>query len=145
MSQEGVELGPVDYALVEFPGNRFNGEIAPNILDLVSRGLVRILDLAFIKRDADGSISGLEVTEMDAEEIGSLLIFAEDAAGLLTEEDIAAAGEALEPNTSALFVVWENTWMAPLAAAIRASGGVLASHGRIPAQDIYEVLEAQEG
>lgn len=145
MSTEHAELGPVDYALFEFPGNRFNGEIAPAILDLVSRGLIQILDLAFIKRDADGSITGLEITEMDADEIGSLHIFAEDTAGLLTEDDIVAAGEALEPNTSALFIVWENTWVAPLSAAIRASGGVLASSGRIPAQDIYEALEAREG
>ena len=144
MAQEFDELGPVDYALFEFPGNRFNGEIAPAILDLVSRGLVRILDLAFIKKDEDGAITGLEVIDMDEEEIGSLTIFAADSAGLLAQEDLEQAGEVLEPNSSALFIIWENTWAAPLATAIRQSGGTLASTGRIPVQHLAEALEAAE-
>ena len=144
MAQEFDELGPIDYALFEFPGNRFNGEIAPAILDLVSRGLVRILDLAFIKKDEDGAITGLEVIDMDEDEIGSLTIFAADSAGLLAQEDLEQAGEVLEPNSSALFIIWENTWAAPLANAIRESGGTLASTGRIPLQHIAEALEAAE-
>ncbi len=144
MDEERRELGFIDYALIEFPENRFNGEISPAILDLVSRGVISILDLVFIKKDQDGSITGLEITDMDEDEIGGLRVFAEDASGLLSEDDVVAAAEVLEPNTAAMFVVWENKWAIPLAGSIRRAGGVVASSGRIPLEHLAEVLDEPE-
>ncbi len=138
------EFGPIDYAIFEFPGNRFNGEIAPNIVDLTDRGIIRILDLVFVKRNEDGLVEALEVTEMDHGEIGSISLYEGDLSDLLSHEDIAAAGEVIKPGSSALFAVWENTWAAPLATAILESGGQLADTGRVPAQDVLEALEALE-
>ncbi|NNJ46371.1 MAG: DUF1269 domain-containing protein [Acidimicrobiia bacterium] len=134
-------MGPIDFAIFEFPGSRFNGAIAPNILDLVERGLITILDLVFVKKDTDGAIDAMELTDMDADEIGSISIFSGDLNELLSHDDIDAAGEILEPGSSAMFVVWENTWAAPLATAIYESGGVLASTGRIPALDLLAAIE----
>lgn len=136
------ELGPIDYAIFEFPGNRFNGEIAPNIVDLTDRGIIRILDLVFVKKSEDGSVEALEVTEMDQDEIGSISLYSGDLTELLSHEDIRAVGDVIEPGTSALFAVWENTWAAPLATAILESGGKLADTGRIPVQSVLEAIEA---
>jgi len=142
MDDEVGELGPIDFAIFEFPGSRFNGAVAPNILELVERGLITILDLVFIQKADDGTVVGVELTDMDADEAGGLTVFAGHLNDVLAEEDIEAAGDVLEPGSSALVAVWENTWAAPLATAIYESGGVLASSGRIPAQDLLSALEA---
>ncbi len=136
------ELGPIDYAVFEFPGSRFNGAIAPNIIDLVERGLITILDLVFLKKEKDGRVEVLEISDMDQDEIGSLSLFSGDLNDLLSDEDIKAAHDVIAPGSSALFVVWENTWAAPLATAILRSGGELVSTGRIPAQDVLDTLNA---
>lgn len=134
------ELGPVDYAVFEFPGSRFNGAIAPHITDLVKRGLITILDLVFIKKENDGKVEVLEISDMDQDEIGSLSLFSGDLSDLLSEEDVKAAYDVVAPGSSALFVVWENTWAAPLSTAILQSGGELVSTGRIPVQDLLDTL-----
>ncbi len=142
MERDIREFGPIDYAIFEFPGSRFNGAIAPNIVDLVDRGLIRILDLVFVKKDEGGSLEILELSDMDSDEIGGITLFEGDLTDLLSQEDVEAAGEVIEPGSSALFAVWENTWAAPLATAILESGGQLATTGRIPVQDVLAALEA---
>jgi hypothetical protein len=142
MDTDDIEMGPIDYVLVEWPGKQPDGQIAPHLVDLVDRGLIRILDLAFLTKAADGTIEALELTDMgDAAE---LTIFEGAATGLLDEEDHAEAGAALEPGTSAALLVYENTWAAPFATAVRRSGGQLVASGRIPIEDVLAALDAVE-
>ncbi len=137
------EMGPIDYLLVEWPGRQPNGEVAPHLIELVDRGLIRILDLAFIAKGEDGSISGLEIADLGGE-VTELAVFEGASSGLLSDDDVAEAGAALEPGTSAALLVFENTWAAPFARAVRASGGQLVASGRIPVQAVLAALEADE-
>jgi hypothetical protein len=141
---EGVEeLGPIDYVVVEWPGRQPTGEAAPILVDLVERGIVRVLDLAFIAKAEDGSVAGLEIKDL-AEQVEELKLFEGASSGLLSEEDTAEAAEALEPGTSAALLVYENRWAAPFASAVRRSGGQLVASGRIPVQAVIAALEAAE-
>lgn len=137
------EMGPIDYLLVEWPGRQPNGEVAPHLVDLVDRGLIRILDLAFIAKGEDGSVAGLEITDVGGE-VAELAVFEGAASGLLSDDDISEAGAALEPGTSAALLVFENTWAGPFAAAVRRSGGQLVANGRIPVQAVLAALDAAE-
>jgi Family of unknown function (DUF6325) len=137
------EMGPIDYILVEWPGRQPNGEVAPHLVDLVDRGLIRILDLAFIAKAEDGSIAGIEIADVGSE-VTELAIFQGASSGMLSDEDIAEAGGALEPGTSAALLVFENTWAAPFASAVRRSGGQLVASGRIPVQAVLAALDAAE-
>src|SRR5215213_9480375 len=104
------ELGPVDWIVVEFPGSKFNGQIAPALLDLVERDLVRVLDLLVLKKDADGSLEAFELSDLDEGEIGELRTYESELAMLLSEEDVISVAAAIEPGSSAAVLVWENTW-----------------------------------
>jgi len=137
------ELGPIDYIVVEFPGNRMNGEMFPLLLDLVDRGLVRILDLMFIRKDLDGSVTGLALTDLDGDGELDLAVFEGAASGLIGEDDIADAGAVIEPGSSAGILVYENVWAAPFAVAVRRSGGQLVASGRIPVQALLAALEEE--
>lgn len=137
------ELGPIDYILVEWPGRQPNGEVAPHLVDLVDRGLIRILDLTFIAKDEDGTVRGLELAEV-GDQVAELSVFEGASSGLLSDEDVDEAGGALEPGTSAALLVFENTWAAPFAAAVRRSGGQLVASGRIPIQAVLAALDAAE-
>jgi Family of unknown function (DUF6325) len=142
---DGVEdMGPIDYIVVEWPGKQPTGEAAPILLDLVDRGLIRILDIAFITKDEDGSVSGLEISDL-GDEVAELKVFEGASSGLISDDDTAEAGKALEPGTAAAILVYENSWAAPFAAAVRRSGGQLVASGRIPLQGILAVLDADEG
>jgi hypothetical protein len=144
MSNENVsEMGPIDYLLVEWPGRQPNGEVAPHLVSLVDRGLIRIIDLAFIAKEEDGTVSALELADLGGE-VAELAIFEGAPSGLLSDEDIGEAGRALEPGTSAALLVFENTWAGPFAAAVRRSGGQLVASGRIPVQDLLAALDAAE-
>jgi hypothetical protein len=138
------ELGPVDWIVVEFPGSKFNGEIAPALLDLVERDLVRVLDLLVLKKDADGSLEAFELSDLDQGEIGGLRTYESGLAMLLSEEDVTSLAAAIEPGSSAAVLVWENTWAAPFASAVRRSGGQLVASGRIPIQAMLAAIEADE-
>jgi hypothetical protein len=138
------ELGPVDWIVVEFPGSRFNGQIAPALLDLVERDLVRVLDLLVLKKDADGSLEGFELSDLDEGEIGGFREYESELAMLLSEEDVTSLAAAIEPGSSAAVLVWENTWAAPFASAVRRSGGQLVASGRIPIQALLAAIEADE-
>ncbi len=114
MDDDNVELGPVDWIVVEFPGSRFNGEMAPALRDLVERDLVRVLDLLVLKKDADGTLEAFELSDLDPAEIGELRTYEAELATLLSEEDVTAIAEAIEPGNSAAVLVWENSWAAPV-------------------------------
>ena len=138
------ELGPVDWIVVEFPGSRFNGQIAPALLDLVERDLIRVLDLLVLKKDDDGSLEAFELSDLDQGEVGDLRTYEAELAMLLSEEDVTSLGAAIEPGSSAAVLVWENTWAAPFASAVRRSGGQLVASGRIPIQALLAAVEADE-
>ena len=143
MTSEIEEMGPVDYILVEWKGRLPNGEAAPHLIDLVDRGLIRILDLAFIVKAADGSVSGVEIADIGGDVV-EMSVFEGVSSGLISDEDIEEAGEALEPDTAAALLVYENAWAAPFATAVRRSGGELVASGRIPVQAILGALDAAE-
>jgi hypothetical protein len=135
-----IELGPIDYIVVEWPGRQPTGEAAPHLIDLVERGLIRILDLAFIAKAEDGSVARMEVADL-GDEYG---VFVGASSGLLSDEDTDEAAAALEPGTSAALLVYENVWAAPFASAVRRSGGQLVASGRIPTQALIAALDAAE-
>ncbi|MEU1459685.1 DUF6325 family protein [Streptomyces sp. NPDC005706] len=136
------EMGPVDYLVIEFPGNRMTGEAFPLLVDLAERGIVRIIDLAFIRKETDGSVVALELRDL-GDEI-DLTVFEGASAGVLDQGDIDEAGNALEPGNSAAVLVYENLWAAPLARALRRSGAQLVASGRIPVQALLASLDATE-
>jgi hypothetical protein len=123
---------------VEFPGNQFTGEIIPALKELIDQGTIRILDLVFVAKDADGDVLAFEFDQRD--ELAAYTELDGEAGGILSEKDIAHAAEALEPNSSAALLLWEDIWATDFADAIRASGGVLLEGGRIPHDVISTVL-----
>ncbi|MFZ0530539.1 MAG: DUF6325 family protein [Propionicimonas sp.] len=136
------ELGPVDWLVVEFPGSRFKGEIAPALDDLVERGIIRVLDLLLLRKDADGEVEAFELSDLEEEEIGGLRSYETELAMLLSAEDVESLAASVEPGSSAAVLIWENTWAVPFATAVRRAGGQLVSNGRIPVQAILAAIEA---
>ena len=137
------EMGPIDYLLVEWPGRQPNGEVAPHLVDLVDRGLIRILDLLFVAKDEEGSVTALNIADVGGD-VAELSVFEGASSGLLGDEDVEQAGGVLEPGTSAALLVFENSWAAPFVGAVRRSGGELVASGRIPAEDVLAALDAAE-
>ena len=137
------EMGPIDYILVEWTGKQPTGEAIPHLIDLVDRGVIRILDLAFIAKGEDGSVAGLELADL-GDAVAEYAVFEGASSGLLGDEDIEEAGSALEPGTSAALLIYENTWAAPFASAVRRGGGQLVAGGRIPVQTRLDALDAAE-
>ena len=136
--------GPVDFLLLEFPADSMDGAAAAALLDLVDRGVVRIYDLAVIRKDADGTFSGVDISGLGQNELGGFVMFAGARSGMLSDDDIAEAGEVMKPGTAAALLVYENTWAIPfVAAALNANAQVVAS-ARIPATVVMEVLEDLE-
>lgn len=133
-------IAPVEYLIIGFPGNQFNGEIVPALTDLVQSGSVKILDLIFITKDEEGNVTAFEYDELD--DLLPLGAVTEESMGLLNDEDVEMAAETLEPNSSAAFLVWEDLWAARFAVAVRDSGGVFIAGERIP-HDIVEAAVAQ--
>ncbi|WP_306970680.1 DUF6325 family protein [Streptomyces afghaniensis] len=137
-------VGPIDYLVVEFPGNRMTGEGLPLLVDLVDRGLIRILDLTFIRKDADGSVTGLEIGDLTGDGELDLAVFEGASSGLLGQDDLEEAAAALEPGNSAGVLIYENLWAAPFAAALRRGGAELVASGRIPVPAVLDALDAIE-
>ncbi|MGW7262185.1 DUF6325 family protein [Streptomyces sp. NPDC054842] len=137
-------MGPIDYLVVEFPGNRMTGEGFPLLVDLVDRGLIRILDLMFVRKDADGSVTGMEIADLTGDGELDLAVFEGASSGLLGQDDIEEAATALEPGSSAGILIYENRWAAPFAAALRRGGGRMVASGRIPMPDLAAALDAIE-
>jgi Family of unknown function (DUF6325) len=137
------EMGPIDYVLVEWPGRQPTGEAVPHLIDLVDRGLIRILDLAFITKGEDGSVAWLEIADL-GDAVAEYAVFEGASSGLLSDDDVNEAAGVLEPGTSAALLVYENCWAGPFASAVRRSGGQLVASGRIPVQAILAALDAAE-
>ena len=136
------ELGPVDWIVVEFPGSKFNGKIAPALADLVERGLIRVLDLLILKKDDDGTLEAFEIGDLDHTELGELRAYERQLAMLLSEDDVLNVANAIEPGSSAAVLIWENLWAAPFGSAVRESGGQLVASGRIPIQALLAAVES---
>ena len=145
MTEENLdELGPVDYLIVEFPKDtaHFTGEMARELVALVDRGTIRIIDLLVLVKNEDGSIDGMELE--DLEELGELRRLEAELAELLAEEDVVNLAAAMDPGSTAGVIVYENVWAAPFASAARHAGGQLIANGRIPMQAIIAAIEADE-
>ncbi|MFJ3201428.1 DUF6325 family protein [Streptomyces sp. NPDC086989] len=136
------DMGPVDYVVIEFPGNRMTGRGLPLLVDLVDRGIIRIFDLIFVRKDLDGTVTAVELQDFGSEV--DLSVFEGASSGLLDQSDIDEAGVALEPGNSAGIIVYENTWAAPFARELRRGGAQLVAAGRIPVQALLASLDAME-
>ena len=135
-----MSIGPVEYLILGFPGNNFTGQIVPELAKLIDSGLVRIIDLTFITKDAAGHV---DVVEYDAvEELAAFAGLDAEVGGILTDEDVAYAAQALEPNSSAALLIWEDTWATPFAVAVRNANGVILEGARIPREIIEEAIGA---
>ncbi len=143
MEESLEEMGPIDYVLVEWRGKQPTGEAVPHLIDLVDRGLIRIIDLAFIAKGEDGSVVGVDIAEVGGE-VTEFAVFEGASSGLLGDDDIERAAGVLEPGTSAALLVYENAWAAPFASAVRRGGGELVASGRIPVEDFLAALDAAE-
>jgi hypothetical protein len=143
MTEAIDQLGPVDWIVVEFPGADFGqGQVAPYLKDLTDRGLIRVLDLLFLRKDAEGMLEAAEISDLDESELGEFRTAEADLAMVLSEQDVQDLGATIEPGTSAAVLVWENLWAAPFGASVRRSGGQLIASGRIPTQAVLAALEA---
>jgi uncharacterized membrane protein len=139
------DLAPVEYIVIDFPGNRFDGSIVPALVDLVDKRTVRILDLVFVKKDDDGSVDCYEFDQLD--ELGDFGALDGDAGDVLSDDDVLALADDIPPGSSALFIVWEDLWAADLGRAVRNAGGEVLIGGRVPHQvvtDIISNIETQE-
>ena len=136
------EMGPVDYIVIEWPRSQPNGEAMPMLLDLVDRGIIRVLDVALMAKDEDGTVGALDFGDLGAESGFGELLGA--TSGLLGQDDLEEAARALEPGSAAAVLVFENRWAAPFAYAVRKSGGQLVASGRIPVQAMLASLDALE-
>jgi Family of unknown function (DUF6325) len=143
-SAELRQMGPVDYIVVEFPGDRLTGEAFPLLIDLVDRGIIRILDLGFIRKDRNGAVTILNQVDLERMKVLEAALFEGAVSGLLGQQDLEEAAKALEPGSSAGVLLYENTWAAPFATALRRAGGQLVASGRIPLQALVDTLDALE-
>jgi Family of unknown function (DUF6325) len=142
---EHDELGPIDLVVFGYPaGAPMTGEAADILIDLIDRGIIRVLDALFVAKDEDGTFSGFEARDLDAGKVGGFTVFEGVSSGLLGDADAAAAAAAIEPGTSAVLILYENRWAAPFAAAVRRNGGVLIDNQRIRHEDVIAVLDALE-
>jgi Family of unknown function (DUF6325) len=145
MSEPEIEVGPIDYLVVEWPPDKQpTGEAMPMLVDLVDRGVIRILDLAFVRKEEDGTIVGLDLEDLDLDGNPELTVFEGAASGLIGEDDHAEVGAELDPGASAALIIYENAWAAPFATALRKSGAQLVANGRIPVNDIIAALDELE-
>jgi uncharacterized membrane protein len=132
------EIGPVDYAIVGFPGNKFRGEIGPALAELVENETIRIIDIAFAGKDSNGDVTAMELTELDPDVQQGLDAVGVEVNGLLSDDDIREAAEALDPDQSIALIVWENVWARKVTQAIRDAGGVSLAFERVP----HDVVQA---
>ena len=145
MEAHDVELGPVDIVVIGYPADApMTGEAVPILLDLVERGIIRVLDVLIVMKNEDGTFSGFEAQDLEADRVGDLKEFEGASSGLLGDEDAATAADAIEPGSAAVMIVYENRWAGPFVAAVRRNGGILIDNQRIPAQDLIDALDTVE-
>jgi hypothetical protein len=142
---DDIELGPIDYVIVEWPPDKQpNGEAFPLLVDLVDQGLIRILDFGFVHKEQDGKIVGMNVSDMSLDGDTSFTVFEGASSGLMGDDDFQEAGKAIEPGASAAVMIYENTWAAPFATALRRGGAQLVASGRVPVNALIQALDETE-
>ena len=145
MEAHDDELGPIDIVVIAYPADApMTGDAVPIFVDLVDRGIIRVLDVLFVRQNEDGTVSGFEAGDLDSEHIGDFKVFEGASSGLLGEDDVTAVGETIEPGSAAVMIVYENRWAAPFAAAVRRNGGVLVANQRITAQELMDALDTAD-
>jgi hypothetical protein len=143
VSSEELELGPVDIVVIGFPADApRTGESIPLFVDLVDRGVIRVLDVLAVQKNADGSVSGLAIADLDGDGVPDLAVFEGASTGLLGDEDAESAGEVLLPGEAAVLICFENTWAAPFATSVRRNGGRVLAFERVSPQDLLDTVAA---
>jgi Family of unknown function (DUF6325) len=143
MEGQITEVGPIDIVVIGYgPDAPMTGEAAPLLVELVERGIIRVLDVMFVTKKEDGTYSGFDATDLSEKGVGDFSVFEGASSGLLGDEDAAKAADAIEPGSSVVMIVYENRWAAPFIAAVRRNGGVPIAFERIPAQDVIDALDA---
>jgi hypothetical protein len=137
-----MSVGPVEYIAIAFPGNKFSGEIVPAIKALQDSGTIRVLDLVLITKDAEGNVAAIELADAEAEQRAVLDVLGIERSNLLGQEDFEDIGSALDPNSTAALMIWENVWAAEFAKSLRNADGILVANGRIPAALVEEAMAA---
>lgn len=138
-------LGPIDVVVIGYPpGAPMTGEAVPIFLDLVDRGIIRVLDTLFVRKQADGTVSGVDIADLDEHVVGDLTAFVGASTGLLNDDDAALVAAEIEPGGAAVMIVYENRWAVPFITAVRRNGGVLIASQRIGAQELMEALDAAD-
>jgi hypothetical protein len=135
--------GPIDFVLIEFPDDRLTGGAAQAALDLVDKGIITLYDVLVVGKAEDGSVYAVDLAD-DEDRLGGFAGLAPVRSGLLSDDDMRAAADAMVPGTLAVLIVYENTWAVPFVAAARQSGGEMIASARIPAQDVMDALDALE-
>ena len=139
------DLGPIDIVVLAYPaGAPMTGEAAQMLVDLVDRGIIRVLDAMFVMKNEDGTFSGFDASDLTGKDVGDFVVFEGASSGLLGDDDAEKAAEAIEPGSAAVVLVYENRWAAPFVAAVRRSGGVPIAFERVPVQDLIDALDAAE-
>jgi hypothetical protein len=145
MMDTDIEVGPIDYIVVEWPADSPpNGAAFPMLVDLVDQGIIRVLDFAFVQKQDDGSIAGVDIADIDGDGDPDLVAFRGATSGLLGDDDYAEAGKAIEPGSAAAILVYENAWAAPFATALRKAGAQLVAGGRIPVNAVIAAIDEAE-
>jgi hypothetical protein len=144
MTSDDEAMGPISYLIVEFPGSKMTGEGLPVLVDLVDRGLIRILDLVFVTRDQDGTVRGIELADFDHDGKLDLAVFEGASSGLLDQSDLEDAGAVIDPGSSAGVLIFENRWAAPFTDALRRGGADQVSAGYIPLADVAAALDTTD-
>jgi hypothetical protein len=143
MEAQTTEVGPIDIVVIGYGADApMTGEAAPLLVDLVERGIIRVLDVMFVTKEEDGTYSGFDATDLSEKGVGDFAVFEGASSGMLGDEDAAKAADAIEPGSSVVMIVYENRWAAPFIAAVRRNGGVPIAFERIPAQDVIDALDA---
>jgi hypothetical protein len=137
-----MSIGPVEILVISFPGNKFNGDVAPALAELVQTGLIKVIDLVFVAKDAAGDVVALELSELDETTSAAFLPHVEEPSGMLAEEDIEDLAGDLDSNSSAAILLFEHVWATRFRDAVVDSGGELLASIRIPKEAIDEVLAA---
>ena len=145
MSSDDMELGPVDIVVIGFPpGAPKTGSSIPMFVDLVDRGIIRVLDVLMVQKDAEGTVAALDIKDLGDEVSTDLIVFDGARSGMLGDEDADVAGEGLEPGEAAVMICFENTWAAPFATEVRRNGGRMLAFQRVPAEEVIEIVQALE-
>jgi hypothetical protein len=144
MADDSSALGPISYLIVQFPGNKMTGEGFPILLDLVDRGVIRILDLAFVTREADGTMVALELSDFDGDGELDLAVFEGASSGMLDDSDLADAADVIDAGSSAAILIFENRWATSFVQALRGGGAEFVAAGYIPQDAVLASLDATE-